>query len=198
METLFQSLKAMRLQTLVVSGIPVSDAAMSALAVSLRINRWLVTLDLTDCRVSLSGWQSLRAALRQNAALQHLRLATGSSPFETLDAFRRAVPSSYTGRRLQLKEVEVFALYEDVRASLSRNRQAAAHEAAAAAAAAAAAVEDKRTLYDVLSPALLPAPGLVEFVALPPHLSDSSDPSLFDEEIAKFQQDLEAASAGGK
>jgi Ran GTPase-activating protein (RanGAP) involved in mRNA processing and transport len=198
METLFQSLKAMRLQTLVVSGIPVSDAAMSALAVSLRINRWLVTLDLTDCRVSLSGWQSLRAALRQNAALQHLRLATGSSPFETLDAFRRAVPSSYTGRRLQLKEVEVFALYEDVRASLSRNRQAAAHEAAAAAATAAAAVEDKRTLYDVLSPALLPAPGLVEFVALPPHLSDSSDPSLFDEEIAKFQQDLEAASAGGK
>jgi hypothetical protein len=94
-----------------------SDASMSALAVSLRLNRSLATLDLTDCRVSLSGWQSFRSAMRQNQTLQNLRLASGASPFEALDAFRRAVPSTYTGRRLQLKEAEVFALYEDIRAS---------------------------------------------------------------------------------
>lgn len=181
MATLFQSLKALRLQTLVVAGIALSDAAMSALAVSLRLNRSLLELDLTDCRVSLSGWQSFRAAVRHNGTLRHLRLASGASPFETLDAFRRAVPSSYTGRRLELKETEVFALYEDIRASLARNRQAAAD----------AVAEDKRTLFDVLNPALLPPPGLVEFVALPPHLIDSTDASQFDQEIARFQEQLE-------
>jgi hypothetical protein len=184
MPTLLQSLKSLRLHTLAIGGIPMSDASMSALAVSLRLNRSLAALDLTDCRVSLSGWQSFRAAMRQNEALHHVRLASGTSPFEALDAFRRCVPSTYTGRRLQLKEAEVFALYEDIRASLARNRHTAAQESVAA-------LEDKRTLYDVLHPAHLPAPGLVKLVDLPPHLVDSTDATQFESEIREFQQQLE-------
>jgi hypothetical protein len=180
MPTLLQSLKSLRLHTLAIGGIPMSDASMSALAVSLRLNRSLAALDLTDCRVSLSGWQSFRAAMRQNEALHHVRLASGTSPFEALDAFRRCVPSTYTGRRLQLKEAEVFALYEDIRASLARNRHTAAQESVAA-------LEDKRTLYDVLHPAHLPAPGLVKLVDLPPHLVDSTDATQFESEIREFQ-----------
>jgi Ran GTPase-activating protein (RanGAP) involved in mRNA processing and transport len=188
MPTLLQSLKSLRLHTLLIGGIPMSDASMSALAVSLRLNRSLATLDLTDCRVSLSGWQSFRSAMRQNHTLQNLRLASGASPFEALDAFRRAVPSTYTGRRLQLKEAEVFALHEDIRASLGRNRHVATHESVGA-------LEDKRTLYDVLNPALLPAPGLVKLADLPPHLVDSADATQFESEIREFQLQLERSDS---